>query len=43
MQDGSRIEFTRFIRDMEYCDLGIKPSLIWAIDLAEDIVKGLLV
>ncbi len=35
MQDGSRVEFVKFIRDMEYCDQGINASVIWAIDLAE--------
>lgn len=35
MQDGSRVEFVKFIKDMEYCDLGINAQVIWAIDLAE--------
>lgn len=43
MQDASRVSFIKFIKDMEYCDAGISPSLIWAIDLAEDIYKGLIV
>lgn len=41
--DPLRIDFTLFIRDMEYCDQGIKASLIWALELAEDIIKGLVI
>lgn len=41
--DQTRVDFSIFIRDMEYCNMKINPSLIWAIPLAEDIIKGLLI
>ena len=42
MQEASRVSFLVFLRDMEYCDQGVSPSLIWAIDLCEDITKSLI-
>ena len=41
-KNNEYIEFLKFIKDMEFCDQGISPALIWATDLAEDIMKGLI-
>lgn len=38
-----RVDFSKFLRDMEFCGMGLSPALVWAIDLAADIVKCLVV
>lgn len=38
-----RVDFSKFLRDMEFCGIGLSPALVWAIDLAADIVKCLVV
>lgn len=37
------MDFSLFIKDMEFCDLGISPALVWAISLATNILKSLIV
>ena len=40
---GDRVDFSLFLRDMEFCEEGISPALIWAVELASDVAKGLIV
>ena len=37
------MDFSLFIKDMEFCDSGLNPSLIWAISLAVNVFKALIV
>lgn len=40
---GTRIDFSKFIKDIEYCEQGISPASVWASELAANIMKGTLV
>jgi hypothetical protein len=37
------VDFSKFLKDIEYCEQGIPPSQVWAIDLATNIMKATLV
>ncbi|TNV88020.1 hypothetical protein FGO68_gene1522 [Halteria grandinella] len=41
--DQQRVNFSGFIKDMEFAEQGISPALIWAVELATNIIKGLIV
>lgn len=43
MKDGSRLDFTVFLRDIELMEKGISPSMNWASEMAENIIKALTV
>jgi len=43
LSQPGRVDFSKFLRDMEFCGIGLSPALVWAIDLAADIVKCLVV
>lgn len=38
-----RVDFSKFLKDMEFCGMGISPALVWASQLASDIIKCLFV
>jgi hypothetical protein len=37
-----RVDFAKFIKDMEFCDAGISPALTWAIELSSNILKSII-
>lgn len=39
----AKVNFTGFIKDMEFAEQGISPALIWAVELATNVIKGLIV
>mmetsp|Transcript_30801 Transcript_30801/g.30309 ORF Transcript_30801/g.30309 Transcript_30801/m.30309 type:complete len:141 (+) Transcript_30801:743-1165(+) len=41
--DSSRINYAKFLKDLELWDKGISPAFIWAADFAEDILKSLVI
>lgn len=42
-KDASRIDFTKFLKDIELMAKGISPVMMWATDFAEDFMKALVI
>lgn len=40
---STRVDFSLFIKDLEYCEFGISPAQVWAIHFATNIMKATLV
>ena len=38
-----RISFKLLHRDLELCEAGIQPDMLWAVEFAEDFVKSIIV
>lgn len=43
LQDASRLDFTKFLKDIELVNKGISPIMMWATEFAEDIIKALCI
>jgi hypothetical protein len=43
VKDASRLDFTKFLKDIELVAKGISPVMIWATEFAEDLYKALTV
>jgi hypothetical protein len=40
--EEARVNFAMFIKDMEFAESGISPALVWAVELATNVVKSLI-